>query len=92
MLTLCSFVAYYLLQKDAKGLKLQRAKAMAQETRLERGSIYIDKELLRMAKFLGDKSGQTMAEIVEEEIGPGLRKKYRRAIERESAELGESGA
>lgn len=68
------------------------AKNMAQETRVQKGSIYIDRDLLKMAKFLADQADSTMADIVEEELRKALTPKYRKAIVREHAELGEAGA
>lgn len=63
---------------------------MAASTRSAKGSIYIDRELLRMAKFLADQADSTMAELVEEELRSSLTPKYRKAITREHAELAES--
>jgi hypothetical protein len=64
---------------------------MAQDTKIQRGGIYIDRDVLKMAKFLADQADSTMTELVEEELRKSLTPKYRKAINREHAELGESG-
>lgn len=64
---------------------------MATDSRIQRGSICIDRDILKMAKFLADQADSTMAELVEEELRRSLTPKYRKAISREHAELGEPG-
>ena len=63
---------------------------MAAVTKPQKGSIYIDRDLLKMTKFLAEQSGSTMAEVVEEVLRKSLTPKYRQAILREHAELGDS--
>ncbi|MFO0806065.1 MAG: hypothetical protein U0791_23415 [Gemmataceae bacterium] len=65
---------------------------MAAQTQTERASVYIDKRLLKMAKFLAEERNTTMAEEIERRVSKSLEADYRKAISREHAELGESGA
>lgn len=63
---------------------------MAEVTRSRRSGIYIDRDVLKMAKFLADQADTTMSELVEDELRKSLTPKYRKAITREHAELAES--
>ncbi len=64
---------------------------MAATRQIKRGSIYIDKRLLKMAKFLADGRDSTMADEVERRLWKSMEPDYRKAIAKEH-ELGENGA
>ncbi len=67
---------------------------MAEETKVERTTAWIDKELIRAAKATAEieAKGEGGADVIEQELRGPLMKRYRRAINREHAELGEAGA
>lgn len=64
------------------------------EQATERTTAWIDKELVRMAKSVAgiEGKGKTAGEIIDEELEGPLTRRYRKAIGREHAELGEAGA
>jgi hypothetical protein len=67
---------------------------MADAVKVERTTAWIDKELVRVAKATAEieGKGEAGADVIEQELRGPLMKRYRKAINREHAELGEAGA
>lgn len=67
---------------------------MAEPNKTERTTTWIDKELIRVAKATAEieGKGEAGADVIEQELRGPLMKRYRKAINREYVELGESGA
>ncbi len=65
---------------------------MADEKQIERGSIYLDKEILKQAKTIGAHEDRPMTEVIEDALRKPLAAKYRKLAEKMTVELGEAGA
>ena len=65
---------------------------MAAEAKVERSTCWIDKELIRMAKVTAELEGKgkSGSDVIEEELA-SLRRRYRKAFDREHADLGGEG-
>ncbi len=65
---------------------------MPEDDKPDRGTVWLDKDLLKKARTIGAAEDKSIMQVLEESLRGPLEKRLRKVAEKMTVELGESGA